>query len=49
MMVERITQVPGDAWVNMLKTGNLLQQMAFVGDTVSTPRVQDAIDYLVRC
>ena len=28
----------------MLRTGNLLQQMVFVGDTVVTPRVQDAID-----
>ena len=35
-------------WVNILKTGNLLQQMAFVGDTETTLRVQDAIDYLVR-
>ena len=34
--------------INILKTGNLLQQMAFVGDTQATPRVQDAIDYLVR-
>ncbi|MFC2017607.1 clostripain-related cysteine peptidase, partial [Chloroflexota bacterium] len=33
---------------NILRTGNLLQQMAFVGDNVTTPRVQDAIDYLVR-
>ena len=44
---------PGDPdwsepWVNMLKTGNLEQQMAFVGDTNDTLRVQDAIDYLVR-
>jgi len=35
-------------WVNILKTGHLLQQMAFVGDTSSTPRVQRAIAYLVR-
>ncbi len=35
-------------WVNTLKTGNLLQQMAFVGDTTDTPRVQAALDYLVR-
>ena len=33
---------------NILRTGNLLQQMAFRGDTPATPRVQDAIDYLVR-
>jgi hypothetical protein len=36
---------PGN-WVNVLKTGNLLFEMAFVGDTTSTPRVQDAIDYI---
>jgi uncharacterized repeat protein (TIGR01451 family) len=35
-------------WVNVYKTGNLLYQMAFYGDTVSTPRVQDALDYLAR-
>ncbi|WP_207679005.1 Ig-like domain-containing protein [Desulfonema magnum] len=42
-----------DAWdasddINILETGNLLQQMAFVGDTAETPRVKDAIDYLRR-
>jgi len=37
-----------DYWVNVLKTGNLLQEMAFVGDPSGTTRVQDAIDYLVR-
>ncbi|MFC2062647.1 CARDB domain-containing protein, partial [Chloroflexota bacterium] len=37
-----------DPPTNFLRTGNLLQQMAFVGDTPATPRVQDAIDYLVR-
>jgi len=36
------------SWVNMLKTGNLLQQMAFVGDTEKTLRVQAAVDYLLR-
>jgi hypothetical protein len=35
-------------WVNILKTGNLLQQMAFVGDSASTGRVQDALDYMAR-
>ena len=35
-------------WVNILKTGNLLQQMAWVGDTNTSPRVQNAIDYLVN-
>jgi hypothetical protein len=37
-----------DSWVNLLKTGNLLFQMDFVGDDESTPRVQDAIDYIER-
>jgi hypothetical protein len=35
-------------WVNSLKTGNLLTQMAFVGDTLSDTRVQDALDYIGR-
>jgi len=35
-------------WVNTLKTGNLLLEMAFVGDTNDTQRVKDAIDYIVR-
>ena len=40
---------PGDfIGVNTLKTGNLLSQMAFVGDVPTTPRVLDAIDYLKR-
>lgn len=38
----------GWSWVNLLKTGNLLFEMEFVGDTVDTPRVQDAIDYIER-
>ena len=38
---------PSDG-ANLLRTGNLLQQMAFVGDTEDTPRVQAAVDYLVR-
>lgn len=33
-------------WENTLKTGNLLFEMAFVGDDTSTPRVIDAIDYI---
>ena len=37
-----------DYWVNILKTGNLLQQMCLVGDTTTTPRVQDAVDYMER-
>ena len=36
------------SWVNILKTGNLIYQMAFFGDTKSTPRVQDAVDYIQR-
>jgi len=35
-------------WVNILKTGNLLKEMAFVGDTKDTPRVQNANDYICR-
>ncbi len=37
-----------DNWVNILKTGNLLFEMAFVGDTADTPRVMDAVDYIER-
>ena len=37
-----------DDWVNILKTGNLLKQMAFVGDTKNTPRVINANDYICR-
>jgi uncharacterized repeat protein (TIGR01451 family) len=37
-----------DSWVNVLKTGSLLEQMAFLGDTLETQRVKDAIDYIVR-
>lgn len=33
-------------WVNILKTGNLLYEMALVGDDVSALRVQNAIDYI---
>lgn len=39
---------PYNPWVNILKTGNLLYEMALVGDAVDTPRVQDAIDYIER-
>jgi len=35
-------------WVNMIKTGNLLFEMAFVGDKPTDSRVQDAVDYLER-
>ena len=41
-------QPPNWTWVNILKTGNLLYEMGLVGDTVDTPRVQDAIDYIER-
>jgi hypothetical protein len=37
-----------DGWVNMLKTGNLLVQMALVDGPIVTPRVTDAIDYIER-
>ncbi len=33
--------------VNILKTGNLIMEMAMVGDTPATSRVVDALDYLV--
>lgn len=33
-------------WNNTLKTGNLLFEMALVGDTKDKPRVQDAIEYI---
>jgi hypothetical protein len=33
---------------NILKTGNLIFEMAFVGDTPATLRVADALDYLAR-
>lgn len=39
---------PGDGMVNLLKTGNLLFQMALVGDDGSDTRVQDALDYIER-
>ncbi len=39
-------QEPGQ-FENALKTGNLLFEMRFVGDTASRARVQKAIDYLV--
>ncbi len=40
---------PGDGiGVNILKTGNLISEMAFVGDASNAPRVTNATDYLVR-
>ncbi len=40
---------PGDGiGVNILKTGNLIFEMALVGDIPETQRVIDATDYLVR-
>ena len=38
----------GGGWVNLLKTGNLLFEFAFVGDTVGVGRVDDAVDYIER-
>lgn len=37
-----------DDWVNILNTGCLLLQTEFVGDTPTTQRVIDAIDYIER-
>lgn len=39
---------PWSPWVNTLKTGNLIYEMALAGDTVATGRVQDALDYIER-
>ena len=40
---------PGDIiGVNILKTGNLIAEMAFVGDAPNAPRVTNATDYLAR-
>ncbi len=36
------------SWVNTLKTGNLIFEMVLVGDTNTTPRLQDAVDYIER-
>jgi hypothetical protein len=33
-------------WVNLLKTGNLLSEMALVGDNLGDQRVQDALGYI---
>ncbi len=33
-------------WVNMLKTGNLIFEMTFYGDSTSDSRFQDAMDYI---
>ena len=35
-----------DDWKNVLKTGNLLFEMALVGDDIESPRVQAAIHYI---
>jgi hypothetical protein len=37
-----------DYWVNSLKTGTLLNQMAFAGDDPSVERVQEALNYIGR-
>jgi len=36
-----------DDWVNVAKTGGLLCEMKFYGDSLETPRVQDAVDYIL--
>jgi len=38
----------GLKWVNILKTGNLLYEMALVGDNLDSGRVQNAISYIQR-
>jgi len=43
-----VDEDPGPTWINLLKTGHLLFEMEFVGDTLATQRVQDAIDYIER-
>lgn len=40
--------LPGNPWCNELKTGNLIFQMTFFGDTPATPRFMDAMDYIER-
>jgi PKD repeat protein len=35
-------------WVNVAKTGGLLAEMKFVGDTNASTRVQDAVDFIDR-
>src|SRR4030043_710787 len=35
-------------WVNILKTGNLVYEMALVGDKLDSGRVQNAISYIQR-
>ena len=35
-------------WVNVAKTGGLLAEMKFVGDTTASTRVQDAVDFIDR-
>ena len=37
-----------EEWVNILKTGNLIYEMAFYGDGPGTERVIDAVDYIER-
>jgi PKD repeat protein len=34
------------SWVNLLKTGNLIFEMTFVGDLPTTPRFVDALSYI---
>ena len=38
----------GWSWVNIYKTGHLLQEFDFVGDGVGVQRVDDAVDYIER-
>jgi hypothetical protein len=36
------------AWVNLLKTGNLLFEISFAGDNSTSQRAMDAVDYIER-
>ena len=39
---------PASSWVNLLKTGNLIFEMTFVGDVPSDQRFKDAMAYIER-
>lgn len=39
---------PGWPWVNVLKTGSLIYELGLVGDSKTSQRVRDAVDYLER-
>jgi hypothetical protein len=39
--------LPGDPWLNLLKTGNLIFEMTYVGDDPTTARFELAMDYIL--